>query len=194
MFLWSRATNPNRGRATTTHRHDTQALVVELKKERRTALVWGAIGVLIAAFLVFFFFTGDGEGPSTPTGRAASQYLEDPPGMPGPALLGPSALPPGLTTPGPGAVGDAAKTPAPSEPAKPVLVRVMVAKKALLFVDGKTVPRAKDTPLELSPGAHEVRLKIGKKSVTAKIEVSANNEYELRFDPKNERVVLKKVK
>jgi hypothetical protein len=181
--------NPiKRGEATNRSRYDTQALVTEIKKERRNALILGAAGVAIAAILVVLYFAqvGGGDEPSSPAGRAAMQARE---GTKPPAMGVPDA--------GPGATTPAVTAPAPTPPPivdTPVIVKAVLTRKTALWIDGKAITHGKDIATNVQPGMHEVKLKVGKRSSTQKVDFKAGAEYELRFDPKSNKVLLKKLK
>jgi len=164
------------------------ALVTELKKERRNAMLLGAVGVAVALVLVILYFTQSGEGdlPSTPTGRAATQARENLTPTPTMGVPTPPSPPPSAAPESKPAVEPAA--------AKPAVVKTLLTKKTTLWIDSKPITHGKDTPLEVTPGMHEVKLKLGKKSATQKVEFKAGGEYELRFDPKNEKALMKKLK
>jgi hypothetical protein len=187
----------NGGDATNRSRYDTQALVVELKRERRNAIVLGTIGVAIALTLgvLYFSLAGDDEGPSTPAGHAATLAREGPkpptvgagvaPGPTSPDATSPSAAPPAITSPG---------STAPATSGRSATIKALLTKKTTLWIDGKPTVHGNDVAIELAAGPHEIKLKLGKKTAAQKIDVKAEDEYELRFDPKNEKAQLKKVK
>ena len=196
MFSWRRF-RPERGGVTNRSRYDTQALVTEIKKERRHALVLGAVGVAIAILLVILYFSisGGSDEPSTPAGQAAAVAREGPKPTTFGAGVKPPTTPPGEVPPG----GSGATTPdSPSSGAtatdKPATIKTMLTKKTTLWIDGKPVVHGKDIAIPLAAGAHEVKLKLGKKVATQKVDFKGGGEYELRFDPKNEKAQLKKVK
>jgi len=171
------------------------ALVTELKKERRHAVLLTVVGLVILAILVIVFLNTLGEEnvPITPAGRAANAVREQ--------ASAPPAEPVTTVTPATGIQHPAVPpdkpeedTPQAPELEKPATVRLMLTKKTILTIDGKAVARAKQNVVEVPAGKRQVKLKLGKRSATQTVEFAGGAEYELRFDPKNEKALLKKLK
>jgi hypothetical protein len=61
-----------------------------------------------------------------------------------------------------------------------------------LWIDGEKIGKVKKHVVELEPGEHEIKAKLGKKLVTQRLAPKAGATYLLRFDAKRKKAVLKK--
>ena len=168
------------GDNTERRRYDTVALLSELKKERRNGLVLGVIGAVIGiALLVTYLAQSKDYNYTSPSQKRA--VLQSP--SPTPAPPNDAVAPPPEPAP-----------PPPVAPPAPAFVKTVLTKKTALFIDGKPVTPGRGAPLEVLAGVREIKLKLGKKVATEKMTLSPGVTYELRFDPKKAKAILKEVK
>lgn len=166
-------------------RYDTVALMGELRRERRTAIILGIVGVTIFAGLIaLFLLSREQELPTTSTG--ATQLGSSMPAVVHETTVtAPVAQPP----PPPPPVEQE-----PPPPPAPAALKLVMPKKAVITLDGKTLARSKDDKLQLPAGAHDVKVKLGKKNAQSTVTVEPGGVYELRLDPKANKLTLKKRK
>ena len=138
----------------------------------------------IAVVLVVLYFTQSGEGdlPTTPVDHPAA-------GAPRRPDLAAAAIPPE-----PSAASPTKPTAVEPASARPAMIKLALTKKTALWIDGKQVVHSKDTQIEIVSGSHEIRLRLGKKSTTQVVDLASSTEYELRFDPKSEKALLKRLR
>lgn len=157
----------------------------ELRRERRTAIILGVVGVTIFAGLIaLFLLSREQELPTTSTG--ATQ-----PGPSMPAVVHETTVTAPVAQPPPPPPPVEQEPPPPPAPAA---LKLIVPKKAVITLDGKTLARNKDDKLQLPAGAHDVKVKLGKKNAQSTVTVEPGGIYELRLDPKANKLTLKKRK
>lgn len=177
-------------------RYDTIALVTELQRERRNGLILGLVGLSILVVLIVLYVTvvRTDDVPEVPDASYA--------GAPSPAKAPPATagrsegasdrpLSPKPNTPPPATAGTPARPVVGTSSAKsgPVVIDLSGAKKTQLWVDGK--PLGRDARLELSPGKHEIKAKMGKKIVSQTLVVEAGTSYTLVVDSRRRKLGLK---
>lgn len=168
-------------------RYDTVALVSDIKRERRRAIVLSLVGVALGLILLgVYFSSGDSEPiPQVPTDsapvaepRAAAKPAD------APAETDADAAPTAPT-----------ESPAAKEPPAPALasVQVVFPRPLPLWIDEVAVGKVKAHKAELPAGKHKVRMKLGKRNVQQAIDVQAGDKLEVRFDPRKKALVVKKL-
>ncbi len=174
-------------------RYSTVELISELRNERRNAVLLGLAGVIIVAFLVGVYVTSVKEEhvPAVPAtelhaaqpsvGLAAEEVKPIVPQSAAPTEDKPAEPKPGEEV-------------NPAEQGKPSSVRLVLTKKAAVSLDGKSLGSLKEQTLLLQPGKHELRVKLGKKTMTQPFTVAPDTSYELKVDAKKKKALLKKVK
>jgi hypothetical protein len=153
-------------------RYDTAALVGDLRRERRNAILLSLLGVAILAFLIIYF---------------AKIHRSSVPEVPKPS--DPVAMAPPKPTP------VVAPTPPPPPP-KPVDAQVVVtmAKAGPIFLDGElVVKKAKEHEVKVAPGKHKVSTKAGKKTIVLELEAVAGKKYRVDFDAKKKKGAVEEV-
>jgi hypothetical protein len=180
-------------------RYDTVALVSEIKRERRNAMLWGlaATAVLVGVLAIIFVIQTSDPVPAAPAPEAHPAMADT---TPQPAANEPARIEPATTTsattptPIPAvAVANAAAEPAAAaepvaaaEPAaaevKPATVQISAPKKAVVIIDGKPFKGRK--PASLEAGQHMIKVKVGRKTMSQKITVADGGSYELKVGRK----------
>lgn len=80
-----------------------------------------------------------------------------------------------------------------SEETQPVsTLQLIVPKRTLVFLDGKSLGKINAKILDLVPGKHKIRAKIGKRWMTRGFISQANTAYEMRFHPNLKKPQFKK--
>src|SRR5687767_12292281 len=164
-------------------KYDTEALVGQLKSERRTGMIMTFAGVAILVGLGVLYFTGvDNEEIAEVPAEAGAHPPKDAP-KPEEKVAG--------VTPAPAA--EPPKEEPKAEEAKPGVVTLNLPKKGvMLWVDDEKLPaKPPKKKLELAPGKHVFKTKFGKKTVTGELEVAAGGAYTLTVDPKKKKLTLK---
>lgn len=148
-------------------RYDTAALVGDMRRERRNAILLSLLGIAILAFLIIYF---------------AKIHRSSVPEVPKPS--DPVAMAPPRPAPAP------APAPAPPPPPKPVDAQVIVTlpKAGPIYLDGELLAKkAKEHELKVPPGRHKLSTKAGKKTVALELEAVAGKKYRVDFDPKKKK-------
>jgi hypothetical protein len=155
-------------------RYDTVALINELKKERRNALLLSAVGLMILAGLItaYFLVFGTSEMPAVPPSPAAA------------------------TTPA-NAPTPTKTAPTPSKPATPpasatASVALSLSKKGQLWIDNNPLGPTTTHEAQLPPGKHTLKAKIGPKTLMVSLTVKEGEKYTVSFDPKKKKPEVKK--
>ncbi len=156
----------------TRRRYDTEALVKEIRRERRNAVLLASAGVAILGFLVFYFVTRVG-GEGLPVVPAQATVV------PAPAVPVDTAK---AARPAPKA------EPAP-EPPKAVMLTVELGRPSPLWIDGNLVSSKKTHKAELAPGKHTVKTKVGKKHLEEVFELLPGRHYVVALDTKGKKLV-----
>lgn len=168
-------------------RYDTGALVGDMKRERRNAVLLSLVGVTILVFLVVYFTRLRGtavpevpavSGPVTPASSPAPLH---------PAASNTSVTPPAST---PAVAIPASAMSAATKPAAVVsaMVQISLPKPGPVLIDGEVVAKkAKNYEAQLSPGKHKVATRIGHKVVQLPVEVAAGRHYQVDLDPKKKK-------
>ena len=188
-------------------KYDTEALVGQLKAERRTGLILSMVAVVILFFLVGLFFAGSGdtEPPEIPTGTAAdiaaNRGLTQSEIDASPAGGGNEIEEP--TTAGDEASAETAdEDPEAEEPEEelepeeatgPATVNISMNRKGVVWVDGKKIGKLRKKTMELEAGEHTIKAKFGRKTVQQKIDVEAGASYNFAVDGRRRRATLKKI-
>jgi len=176
-------------------RYDTVELVAEIKRERRNGLLLAlaGIGILILLLLLYVTNAGSDDVPSAPGSSVPAVHSPVSPATdtaPAPAPAPPKEENPPANKPE--EPPPAEKTVAKPEPAaEPATIRVLLSKRAPLWIDGKKVGKVKKHRVALSAGAHEIKAKFGRKMVVQKLNPKAGLTYELRFDARKKKVKVK---
>jgi len=155
-------------------RYDTVALVGELRRERRNALMLSLLGLGILAGLVsaYFLVFGTSEMATVPQGQASAAAAPKAPAAPAP----PPAKPP------------------PPPPAAPTTAAVTLnlARKGQVWIDNNSVGQVTKHETELTPGKHMLKGKIGAKTLTVSLTVKEGEHYSVSFDPKKRKPEVKR--
>ncbi len=156
----------------TRRRYDTMELVTEMRRERRNAIVLGLAGVAVLLVLLLLYFTLVDQGgvPEAPDVAPEAGSAIDT-----------EASPAETTPPTPGSETPAATTPAAAAPTK---VTVILPQKAAAWIDETSLGKVKEQTVEVTPGAHELRVKLGKRTLTQPFEATAGQTTEVRLDPR----------
>jgi len=173
-------------------KYDTEALVGQMRSERRTALILSLAGVFILGFLLTLYVTGIGSEDEVPEVPEVSEVSSS--GAGGAAGAGEAAA---AGTDGAGGGGgdvpegdDVADGGVVEEASAPGKVTISLSKKGVLWVDGEKVGKVKGKTLELSPGAHLLKAKVGKKTVEAELEVASGVSYTVAFHHKKKSATI----
>jgi hypothetical protein len=162
-------------------KYDTEALVGQLKSERRTGMLMTFAGVAILVGLGVLYFTGVDSEEIAEVPKDAE-------------AAAPAAPKPEEKVAGVGAPEAPKETPKPpEEPPKPGILNLNLPKKPIaVWVDDEKLPaKPPKKKLELAPGKHTIKTKFGKKTVQEEIEVAAGGTYTLTVDPKKKKLTLK---
>ena len=169
-------------------KYDTEALVGQLKSERRSGILI-TFGVLILGGLGALYFTGVGkdEIPEVPhDGTATAEG----------AAVDTDAAKPGAKPETKAEEKVAGVTPEPAADKPPSIksgtVHISAPKKGvMLFMNDQKMKVSKKKDVSLPPGKHVFKTKFGKKTVTQEIEVESGGDYTLTIDPKKKKLTLK---
>jgi hypothetical protein len=171
-------------------RYNTEALVGEMKREKRNAILLSLIGFGLFAFLVVYFLRLRGPAvPQVPTATnepmaTAAAGAAGTPGATG--ASGQTTAGTGSGTASGGGSGSAGSVKPAS--AQDALVEISLPKPGPVLVDGEVVAKkAKDYEAKLAPGKHKVGTKIGRKTVTINVETVAGKHYRVDLDPKKKK-------
>lgn len=180
-------------------RYDTVELVADIKRERRNGILLGLAGVGILVVLLGLYVTSVGEEqvPTLPPDANDSPTTAPDAGQPATSTAdkAASATPTvGSATDTTEPAGDEEEPVAPAEPPAPSKIKIVLTKKAPLWIDGKKVGKVKKHKVELDAGEHELKAKFGKKFVTLKVVPKPGQAYEVRFDAKRKKATIKKKK
>ena len=157
-------------------RYDTNALVGDMRRERRNAILLTLLGVSILVFLIVYFVKI--HRSSVPEVPKPSDPVAAAPPRPAPAP------PPAVTPPPP------PPKPAPAE----AEVAVVLPKAGPIYLDGELVSKkAKDLDLKVPPGKHKVSTKAGKKTSVLEVDAAAGKKYRVDFDPKKKKGAVEEV-
>lgn len=147
-------------------RYDTVGLAEDLKREKRNAvlLAFGGVGILLIIMGIYVAAVGDDD---TPVATEQTQA--------------PSAENAGRTDQT--ASDNQAKADEvveeKNEPTQaPGIVNVELPRKLPFWVDGESHGKIKSKTLELAPGPHELKFKLGKKQVVETLDVEAGKTYD----------------
>lgn len=174
-------------------RYDTEALVGQLKKERRTSMALTVAGVTVVFILVaLYFVVGSGgskkaDTSATHTAAAATAKKTPPKATSAPAAAKPAAAP--------AAAKAAAAKPAPpakKAPPRPATLHISINRRAFVWLDGKKIGRFRHRSVHLPAGKHVVLTRLGRHRVQQRIKVSGGEKLSLRIDVRHRRAVLKK--
>ncbi len=170
-------------------KYDTEALVGQMRAERRTALILSLAGVFILGFLLTLYVTGIGgeeEVPEVPETSSSGAG-----GAAGASDGETASAGADGAGGGSGDVADAVEPePEPEVDTTPGKVTVSLSKKGVLWVDGEKVGKVKGKELELSPGTHVLKAKVGKKTVEAELEVASGGSYKVAFHHKKKTAAI----
>lgn len=179
-------------------RYDTEALVGQMRVERRTAVILSLAGVFILGFLLTLYITGiggDDEVPEIPPTASAATTPEDT----GAESATDAAIGAGdsagadVATGTPVETGAEAETASRAAPAAaPAKVNINLSKKGMLWVNGEKVGKVKGTDIALPPGSHVIKAKLGKNTVEAAIEVTGGESLTVSFHHKKKTAAISK--
>lgn len=174
-------------------RYDTEALVGQLKSERRAGILLSLAGIGILLFLVILYVTGvgdDDEIPKVPIESTAAKLATE--------AAKADAAGAELAANNPTETADTAKpTEATEEPPppppdnSPVQVSLSLSKKGIVWVDKKKLGKFKKKQLELSPGVHLIKVKVGRKTVKSKIEIKSGENVAVIIDHRKKKITVK---
>jgi hypothetical protein len=155
-------------------RYDTNALVGDMRRERRNAVLLSLFGIGILVFLVVYFVKV--QRSSVPEVPRPSDPV---------AMTSPRPAPPPPTP--------VVAPPPPPKPAPPApidaQVVVSLSKAGPIYLDGELVAKkARDFELRVSPGKHKVSTKSGKKTTALDLEAVAGKKYRVDFEAKKKKV------
>lgn len=178
-------------------RYGSVAFIEGLKAERRRGLLLGFAGAGILIGLVALYVFGfDREvipevpADPTPLPRAPGEVVA--PSLPAPREAQAPAAPdePKDATP----PAELAGPPAP-DPSVPTTAKVdITASQAVaLWIDDEPAGKRKGLFVELPAGRHEVRARVGKKTLTHVLVVTAGERYEVHLDAKKDRFTARRV-
>ncbi len=168
----------------TRRRYDTEALVGEIKRERRNAIVLGGAGAVLFACLVLFYLQlRDDKVPEVPPGPKPAVKTE---------AASKDAKPPAdqaEAAKAPQAKAEAAAEPAEKkpEPKPDPTIAVSLPRALPVWIDGKLVGKLKSHKVTLAPGKHVVRTKVGRRSIEEKLDTEAGKHYQVSFDIRKRR-------
>lgn len=185
-------------------RYDTVELVAEIRRERRNGIILALAGIGILVVLLGLYVSGLGD-EKVPTAPGAEEDSAIAAPAAAPAAGEPTVAGTGTETAAPdlgaaAADNDASKAePTAGEPeerpavaTKKATLQILVTRKSTLWIDGEKIGKVKKHVVELEPGEHEIKAKLGKKLVTQRLAPKAGATYLLRFDAKRKKAVLKK--
>lgn len=180
-------------------RYDTEALVGQLKAERRTGLLLSAAAVgMLLLLVVLYLLVSDGEESeevpqsATAAAKQSSEPAKDklPPEDAAPAVTGSadsgSAAEEGQA--GESAAAEAEQKPKAAGPAK---VNLQLTRKGVVWLGKKKLGKFKSRAIELPVGTHQVRAKVGRKMVKHTLEVQGGESLELIIDHRTRKVTVK---
>jgi len=176
-------------------RYDTEALVGQLRAERRAGILLSLAGIGILLFLVVLYVTGIGDDediPKVPAEESTAAKLATEAAVADAAAADAGAA--GSPTEPPAAGdGAVAADAAPEEPAPagPVQVSLSLSKKGVVWVDKKKLGKFKKKQLELPPGVHTIKAKVGRKTVKSKIEIKSGENVTVVIDHKKKKITVK---
>ena len=159
-------------------RYDTEALVGDLKRERRHAVLLSFLGLSIIVFLVVYFARL--RGPDVPE---VPQPVTVNPGAPGGASSPATPAPAGTSTSAP-ASGEPSEKNARDE----ATLEIRLAKPGSLWLDGQLIgKKVQDHSAKLAPGKHKVQAKLGRKPSQLTFEIEAGKRYRLELDARKKK-------
>jgi hypothetical protein len=203
---------------TSRSRYDTIALVQKLQRERRRGLILGFTGGgILIALIVVYFVTMRGNNIAQVPGDVAPRPVTDSPPVvtgfmaptppaqnvmdAGSAMASPFTAPvaAGQNT---AAAGTSLTTvappppprhvaPSPPPPSTPGFLRATFPKNAIVYLDDAQLGRSSGQSM-LEPGQHVVKAKLGKKTVSQKIEVKPGDNIAVKVDKKGKIAVDRK--
>lgn len=182
-------------------RYDTDALVREIRRERRNAILLSIAGATILGSLagLYFLSVGGNGVPMVPKDIGAAPtdiQTTSKPGTPlvkdakaeTPLTADPKAASPEVPKPPPEAQDQAKKPPAEPQNA---LVEVTLTRKARLWVNGKAVGRVRKHRATLKPGQNTLKAKFGRRTVMRRLNLKPGAEVAVRFDAKRKKAFVK---
>jgi len=154
-------------------RYDTVALVNELKKERRNAILLSLVGLAILAGLIaaYFLVFGTSEMPTVPQDKTGAAAQPKQPATPVPS--------PPVKPPPPAASTTAAVT-------------LSLSKKGQAWIDNNPVGSITTHEAQLPAGKHTLKTKIGAKTQVVGLTVKEGERYTVTFDPKKKKPEVKR--
>lgn len=173
-------------------RYDTEALVGQLKAERRTGILLSLGGVAILAGLLVLYLTGVGgeELPKVPDSAQAANAAPDA-GKPSPTLEEPAAgAEPTPSEQTPETRPEPEPEPEP-EPQGPGRLKVQLSRKGVVWLGRKKLGKFKRKDLEIPAGKHMVKAKVGRRTLKKEIDVGSGGTVSLFFDHRKKKVFVK---
>jgi hypothetical protein len=175
-------------------KYDTEALVGQLKAERRTGILLTLVGVGILAGLATLYFTGVGqeEIPAVPGEGETATDVGEPDKKPDEGGAAAEEKVAGVDPKaGEPAAGD--KPAAPTEAApQPGSVNINAGKKpVLMWIDDQKLGKVTKKKILVPAGKHVLKTKVGKKTISQDIEVEAGAEISVSYDAKKKKFSLK---
>ena len=176
-------------------RYDTEALVGQLKAERRTGILLSLLGVCILFLLVGLYIAGGGDDdiPTVPGGAEAATDAETNPEA-GTAGEGQAEVTGAAQAAPAGEAGGGQQeeeVPAEKADVGPASLRIMLSRKGVVWLDNEKLGKFKKRNIEVPPGKHVLRAKFGKKKVEQEIEVDGGKTYGIYVDKKKKKVFIK---
>lgn len=173
-------------------RYDTIALQTRMKDEefRRRALVLGLILVALSAGGGFFLFTDSGPPPEEKGG--ASNTASTSGGKDSQVAAAPGAN--GTLTNTASSTSTETGSATDTE-VKPAVVEIQLTRKGTLWVDSeKKNKKLKKTVLTLPPGEHNLKAKMGRKTIKAKVVIEGGEALKVKFNHRKKKASITQVK
>ncbi|MBN1962374.1 MAG: hypothetical protein JW841_15685 [Deltaproteobacteria bacterium] len=173
-------------------RYDTAALVGDIKKERRNAVILLFVGVAILVFLVVYFTHLRGadvpEVPkenNRPANSAQDTLSSSPKVVSNPTPKSSTTEP---ATPTPDNHSENTVNNQEVKPSEDAVVIINLIRPGPILIDGKmVVKRTKKHEVKLAPGKHRIATKIGRKIVKMPINIEANRRYRVNLTARKKR-------
>ena len=176
-------------------RYDTGALVGDMKRERRNAVLLSLVGVTILVFLVVYFTRLRGTAvPEVPYGAMPTAPSASPNAVkPAPAASPAIAAAPASTSSGAAAPAVPATSPKAAVE-EDAMVQISLPRPGPVLIDGEIVAKkAKTYDAKLTAGKHKIATKIGHKTMQLPLEVMGGRHYRVDLDPKKKRGAIAEV-
>lgn len=166
-------------------RYDTEALVGQLRAERRTGILLSVAAVAVLGLLVLLYLAGTGSDediPVVPESETAQANSEAPSKAPDKAP--PPSAPVAEPTSEPGTETGA------ESPGEGADVVVTLTKKSAVWLGKKKLGKIKKKQVQVPVGTHQVRVKLGKRTLEHTLEVKGGEKLTLMIDHKKRTITV----